>query len=501
MKDRTASEIAQATVACANEPIQFSGGIQPHGYLFSCHPTSGIVRHVSANCGQLFECDPSELIGQPIDDFIQLPSSVAELAALQDGAFARYVGSANIGAQARYCDVSLHLAQGLAHLEVEPQPVNSRSLSAGELAHEMIVRLTDAQATESQLHDEMARQVRLLTGFDRVMIYRFLDDDTGEVIAESLAEGVQSYLGVRYPASDIPPQARALYLRNRVRVIASTDYVPSPIQPAVVHDGAPLDLSMHGLRSVSPVHLEYMRNMGMAASMSISIIVDDRLWGLVACHHRTPRQLPPRHRTAADLLGMFYSLRVTSMQHLKSATRKTRARAIRTEMLRALASVDDPSAYLAKLLPELQEIVPADAAVLVTPQDITVVGDAVTATTLDAARTWFEAQPGDVAASHVASEWMGDAASEGHAGLLGMRLTDGRSVLLLRREESGEVSWAGEPVKHLVTTDDGVRLAPRRSFNIWREMVSAQAQPWSREDLEDAEPTAMLLRQTLPSAS
>lgn len=501
MKDRAATEIAQATIACANEPIQFSGGIQPHGYLFSCHLATGLIRHVSANCGELFECDPAELIGQPIDHFIQLPSSVAELAALQNGELARYVGSANIGAQARYCDVSLHLAQGLAHLEIEPQPVNSLSLSAGELAHEMIARLAGAHASEAILHEVMARQVRLLTGFDRVMIYRFLDDDTGEVIAESLADGVQSYLGVRYPASDIPPQARALYLRNRVRVIASTDYVPSPILPNTLADGAPLDLSMHGLRSVSPVHLEYMRNMGMAASMSISIIVDNRLWGLVACHHRTPRQLPPRHRTAADLLGMFHSLRVASMQHLEAATRKTRARAIRTGMLRTLTSVNDPSAYLASLLPELREIVPADAAVLVTPDDITVVGDAVSAPTLDAARAWFDAQPSDVAASHVAREWLGDAASDGHAGILGMRLTDGRAVLLLRREQSREVRWAGEPVKHLVSTDDGVRLAPRRSFNIWRETVGGQAQPWSREDLEDAEPTAMLLRQTLPASS
>lgn len=500
MKDRTETEIAQATLACANEPIQFSGGIQPHGYLFSCHPVSGLVQHVSANCGELFECDLSELIGQPIDHFIQLPVSLTELAAIHDGEFARYVGSSNVGARAQYCDISLHLAQGLAHLEIEPQSSNQSGLSAGELVHDMIVRLGAAFTSEAGLHDEMARQVRLLTGFDRVMVYRFLADDTGEVIAESLADGVQPYLGVRYPASDIPPQARALYLRNRVRVIASTDYQPSLIQPPALADGNPLDLSMHGLRSVSPVHLEYMRNMGMAASMSISIIVDDRLWGLVACHHRTPRQLMPRHRTAADLLGMFYSLRVTSMQHLESATRKTRARAIRTGMLRALSSVSDPAAYLATLLPELREIVPADAAVLITPHDMTIVGDAVTAPTLDAARTWFDAQPGDVAASHIAREWLGDAESDGHAGVLGMRLSDGRAVLLLRREQLNEVRWAGEPVKHLVTTDDGVRLAPRRSFNIWREAVGGQAKPWSREDMEDAEPTAMLLRQALPAS-
>ena len=500
MKDRTATEIAQATVACANEPIQFSGGIQPHGYLISCHPVSGHVQHVSANCGELFECDPAEVIGQPIDHFIQLPLSVAEMASVHDGEFARYVGSANIGARAHFCDVSLHLSQGLAHLEIEPQPAHGQDLSAGDLAHDLIVRLGATFGDDADLHHEMASQVRLLTGFDRVMVYRFLDDDTGEVIAESVADGVQSYLGVRYPASDIPPQARALYLRNRVRVIASTDYTPSQIIPATLQNGLPMDLSMHGLRSVSPVHLEYMRNMGIAASMSISIIVDGKLWGLVACHHRQPRQLPPRHRTAADLLGMFYSLRVASMQHLETATRKTRARAIRTGMLRALSSVRDPASYLTSLLPELREIIQSDAAVFVTADSFAIDGDSVTTSTLEAAKQWFDAQPNQTASSHIAREWMGDVATEGHAGVLGMRLSDDRLVFLFRREQNNELRWAGEPVKHLVATDDGMRLAPRRSFNVWRETVADHALPWSREDLDDADSTTILLRQSLPAS-
>lgn len=498
MTDQATTAVAEATRACASEPIQFSGGIQPHGYLFSCLPDCGLVQHVSLNCGDLFECDPADLLGKPISHFVQLPLSVTELAAAQDGEFAHYVGSANIGVRACFCDVSLHLSQGLAHLEIEPQPVNANGLSACELVHEMIVRLGAGFAGESGLHEEMVQQVRLLTDFDRVMVYRFLSDGTGEVIAEALADGVQSYLGLRYPASDIPPQARALYLRNRVRVIASTDYQPSPIVPPGLPDGSPLDLSMHGLRSVSPVHLEYMRNMGMAASMSISIIVDDQLWGLVACHHRTPRQLPPRHRTAADLLGMFYSMRVASMQHLEVTTRKTRARAIRTGVLRALGSVIDPTAYLATFLPELRAMIPADAAVLLADDDLTIVGDAVTGATLDAARAWFDAQTDTVAATHVASDWLGDAPIEGHAGILAMRLTEGRAALLLRREQLGEVQWAGEPTKHLVATDDGLRLAPRRSFNVWRETVRGQALPWSREDLDDAYTTAMLLKQALP---
>ena len=490
-------EIEQALAACASEPIQFSGGIQPHGYLVSCDLATGVVRHVSDNCRTLFGIAPEQIIGQPIADFVHLDvPMLGNYSPEAEPQAAEYIASVNIGERAQYCDVSVHVAQGLAHLEIEPQP-RVAQVSAAELVHDMIFRITAETGDDARLHALMTEQVRRLTGFDRVMVYRFLPDDSGEVIAESLAEGVQSYLGLRYPASDIPPQARALYLRNRVRVIADTDYRPVPIVPALNPDGTPLDLSRHGLRSVSPVHLEYMRNMGMAASMSISIIVDGRLWGLVACHHRTPRQLPPRHRTAADLLGMFYSLRVSASEHLRTVARKIRGRAIRTAMVRAFMDGDAPAVTIAHLLADLRDMMPANAAVLLAADGDVREGEPVDDATLDAARAWLARRPDrEVVATHIATDWL-DGADLRYAGVLAMRLDDDHAVLLLRREQVADVEWAGEPVKHLVTTDDGVRMAPRRSFNTWRETVHGQARPWDRDDLEDAEATMLLLRQGL----
>ena len=145
-------------------------------------------------------------------------------------------------------------------------------------------------------------------------------------------------------------------------------------------------------------------------------------------------------------------------------------------------------------------MIPADAAVLLNDDASVVDGDAISPRTLSAARRWLDAQAPSVVATHVAADWLGDAEPEGHAGILGMRLENGRALLLLRREQVGEVRWAGEPVKHLVATDDGMRLAPRRSFNVWRETVRGQALPWTQEDLDDAESTAMLLRQALSAA-
>src|SRR5690606_38985680 len=146
------------------------------------------------------------------------------------------------------------------------------------------------------------RQVQRISGYDRVMVYRFLPDYSGEVVAEALAGDLASYDGLRYPASDIPPQARALYLRNRVRVIPDVDAEPQPLMQSPELDG-PIDMSFDVLRAVSPVHLQYLRNMGVAASMSISLVVDGRLSGLVACHHGSPRPVDARQRTALERVG------------------------------------------------------------------------------------------------------------------------------------------------------------------------------------------------------
>lgn len=494
----TVQQPDEASLACAREPIQFSGAIQPYGYLLSFDPSSGVIRHASVNCSELFEVDLQHIVGSPIGDFADLDFAGyirqfhANAASAQP---AEYIGSMNLGAQAHYCDLSLHVAQGLAHLEIEPQPPSAQSLTASEAAHRMIRRLLTCNAI-AELHQSAAEQIRELTGFDRVMVYRFLADGSGEVIAESLAEDVQSYLGLRYPAADIPPQARALYLQSRVRIIADTHYTPAAIVPAVLPNGQPLDLSQHGLRSVSPVHLEYMRNMGMAASMSISIIVDGQLWGLIACHHRTARQLPPRHRTAADLFGMFYSLLVASDQHLREMAQKATARALRIAVLNALMAAPDPNSLLPQLLPQLRQAIACDALVYVAAEATHADGLAMDAASLRDAQAWLARQTEPVTATHQSQDWQSAPRQTNDlAGLLAVRLDAQHALLFFRREQIEEVRWAGEPSKHLVATDDGVRLAPRRSFQTWRQTVRGQAQAWSAQDMEDAESVEIMLRQ------
>lgn len=501
MTDDPTSDLDQALAACASEPIRYSGAIQPHGYLISCDSHTGLVRHVSGNCAELFESEPDALLGRPIEELLQLPLPLLGTHADAQAASTRtvaYAGSVNVGPQARFCDVSLHTAQGLLHLEIEPQRRQPDTRAPADLVHDAIARIGADALPIHGLHRQVADDARALTGFDRVMIYRFLDDDTGEVIAESLAEGVQSYLGLRYPASDIPPQARALYLRSRVRVIPDTAYMPAPILPPLHADGSALDLSLHALRSVSPVHLEYMRNMGMAASMSISIVVDGRLWGLIVCHHRSPRRLPPRHRIAADLLGMFYAMRLASLQHLHQAQRQTRSHVLRNAIVRMLGADQAASHIVSSVLPDLRDLLQADAAVHVHPQGQEYDGEPVEAATVAAARRWCDAHPEPVAATDTAADWSDGAGT--FAGVLGLRLSAGHTLMVLRREQVEQVNWAGKPDKQLVSTDDGVRLAPRRSFRTWSEKVRGRSAPWQRDQLDDAEAIAVLLGHALRQA-
>lgn len=476
-----------AESACAQEQIQFSGAIQPHGYLLCCDSMDYVIRHVSANCGEFFGVPAQELIGLPLTEVFET-WAVAELQAPPQGnadAPPEYVLSTNIGVNASRCDVSVHRNQGLLHIEIESDATRG-DRSGAEMAHRMSTLFAGAAAKGEDVHRIAAEQVRELTGFERVMVYRFLADGSGEVVSEALSDAVPSYLGLRFPASDIPPQARALYLRSRVRLIANTDYIPSPIVPPALPDGQPLDLSFHGLRSVSPVHLEYMRNMGMAASMSISIVVDGQLWGLIACHHRTPLRVTARQRTAADLFGLLYSQRLEALLHARTAAHRATVQNAYTGLLRSVS--ERGMGALIEHLPQLRELIACESIVYASP--VIVAGDdmLVSAAALADAKAWVGAQPATNAVVAVATQelWRKNPGEDAIAGLLALRLPQDALLCFFRSEMVEQVQWAGEPVKHLVTTDDGVRLAPRRSFSQWKQTMRGQCQPWSEDNLADA---------------
>jgi light-regulated signal transduction histidine kinase (bacteriophytochrome) len=483
-----------------HEPIHLSGGIQPHGYLVSCTAADWIVRHVSANCEALFGVAPEALLGQPLREFVEddvLQAIGETMAFAEPGGPAERAGTANIGHQLNVCDLSVHVAGGLVHVEFEPQPYRTPERTPTGVAQTMIARVV-ATDDPADFHQRTAEQVRLLTGFDRVMVYRFRHDDSGEVIAESCSADLEPYLGLRYPATDIPPQARALYLRNRVRVIPDAGYAPVPILPQGDAHGAPLDLSQHVLRSVSPVHLEYLRNMGVAASMSISIISGGRLWGLIACHNAVPKPVSPAVRTAADLFGMFVSMRVAAREQEETMSRYERAQHVRDALALRLSEARDYDAALVEELETLGPTFGSDGAALWLRGRWHARGRTPAASDPTPLLQWLEdAGRPPVAFTDRAEDWNTPALlADGLAGVLAINLGAGNDWLFLfRAEEIEHVRWAGEPHKALVVTDDGQRIAPRKSFAVWRETVRDRSVAWSDSDQLGAERLHRILRE------
>jgi light-regulated signal transduction histidine kinase (bacteriophytochrome) len=292
--------------ACDREPIHLLGAIQPFGFLLSVNADWVVVR-ASENTHSHVGLEPGQIVGQPAERCVHAEVLHGIRGRLQlapaPGVVERLFGQ-RLTPGGRLFDIALHQS-GLETI-MEFEPSEKQEASALATLRTVFNRL-ERHVNQRDLCRDAARQVRALTGFNRVMIYRFDEDGSGEVVAESAKSGLPSFLGLRYPAADIPAQARTLYERNILRIIVDVDAVPAAIAPALSPEGMPLDLSMSVLRSVSPIHLEYLRNMGVRSSMSISILRGGRLWGLIACHHPMPNHVGFQRRSVAELFGQMFS--------------------------------------------------------------------------------------------------------------------------------------------------------------------------------------------------
>jgi light-regulated signal transduction histidine kinase (bacteriophytochrome) len=278
---------------CDREPIHILGAIQPIGFLIAV-TSDWMVARVSRNISQFLDTSAEDLIGRPLTDVLP-PAAIHGLrnrVAMLRGpdSIERIFGCTLIDGHQPF-DIAIHMSSGHILIEAEPGTGTDHGDVTGTV-RSMIARLDQAE-TMNAFFNEGARQVRALSGFDRVMVYRFAADGSGEVVAESAKPGIGSFLGLHYPATDIPAQARELYKRNLLRVITDVNAEPVPIVPQRDENGAPLDLSLSVLRAVSPIHIEYLKNMGVGASMSISILVEGQLWG--------PVRLPPLFAALPEL--------------------------------------------------------------------------------------------------------------------------------------------------------------------------------------------------------
>jgi light-regulated signal transduction histidine kinase (bacteriophytochrome) len=496
-------DIERALQTCASEPIHQSGAIQPHGYLVSCHLPDWTIRHVSANAEALTGAPPGQMLGRSLRDFLAVDAIEAIIEATsfsEPDAPAQRAATTNIGPMATLCDISVHCSDGLLHVEIEPQRRHDAERSPTLVAQAMIARVASS-GDDAGFHQRVAEQVRLLIGYDRVMVYRFRHDDAGEVVAESRDPALPPYLGLRYPASDIPAQARRLYLRNRIRVIPDARYAPVPILPDRDRRGQPLDIGQLALRSVSPVHLQYLANMGVAASMSISIVAGGRLWGLIACHHRNARHVPPVVRAAADLFGLFVSMRVAAREQHDATALEDAARAVRDTLALRLENASDPRLALSSELDLLQRAVASDGVALLQSGHWHGAGRTPPRDCAPALLDWLRRhglEASGIAASDRVGEWApSPGRTDGIAGVLALPLDGARDEWLLyfRCEQVEEVRWAGRPDEPFLADGSGGRIGPRASFEAWHETVRGTSTPWSDADLRTAARLRAALRE------
>ena len=484
-------DFEQLLANCADEPIRFPGAIQPHGVLLTLSEPDLRIVQVSANVVSLFNHQPEALLGQPLDTLLGTqPTDVVRQMAGQPSF---------IDAPPLYVTLNggqfeglLHRHQGVLVLEFEPhyehfQPKsqNGRTSNLGK----MLQRLQSAKTLQA-LYEISVSEIQAMTGYDRVLIYRFEEEGHGQVIAEASAPSMELFNGLFFPASDIPQQARELYRTNWLRIIPNADYEPVPLLPKLRPDtGQPLDLSFATLRSVSPIHCQYMKNMGVLSSMSISLMKGDKLWGLISCGNREPLHVPNDLRTTCQTIGQVLSLQISAMEALDiSRQREEKVDALGVLNQAMSNSSDAVFDGLAQCPQVLMDLVQAGGVAIIEGQQLHRYGNCPEPEQIRALHKWLKDTGQPVFASHHLSAVYPPAADYQAvaSGVMAMSLPKpvDNGVLWFRPEVKENIQWSGDPKKPLALekSDTGLRLRPRTSFEIWKVEMAGISTKWTPGD-------------------
>ncbi|HBB34963.1 MAG TPA: hybrid sensor histidine kinase/response regulator [Cyanobacteria bacterium UBA8803] len=491
---------------CDREAIHIPGSIQPHGVLLVLQAPQLKILQVSKNTDQFFGIPAESLINQDISTLV--PTSEREV-------LAHCISHSNseifnpiklsIISQDKYIlfNGTIHSNNGIFILEIEPIVPQKLSLETSffNLLKASLLKINRA-ANFHEATELIVKEVRQITGYDRAMIYRFEPDGSGVIIAEDKQAELESYLDLHYPASDIPKQARKLYYENWLRLIVDMNYQPVEIIPTNNPlTNAPLDLSFSVLRSVSPLHVEYSQNMGVAASMCISLINERRLWGMIVCHHSSPKYIDYETRNYCELLGQLMSVQLVKQQEQEAEVYRKQIGIIQQKLKNELSL---NSNFIRKVLEHnsqsLLELIKANGAVVALGEDLTLLGQTPSREAVHDLLHWLVNYhrenvffTNSLSQLYPQAQEFQDTAS----GLLAISIFVNQtfySILWFRPEVIHTVHWGGNPNKPVLVNNDGsLRLSPRRSFELWKETVRDKSLPWQQVEID----AALELRNTL----
>lgn len=482
---------------CGREPIHIPGGIQPYGWMFAVDDEL-CVEDVSTNVTDLLDRRPGEVLGADLSKL--LGGAVYDLvgdARLRDGHPTQVV---RLVVDGRSCEAVAHV--GLDRrtiIELEPSGLDE------ERDSDLLERV-EAEADRILAEDEfesvatrLTEAIRRLTGFRRVVIYRFDDDWSGQVVAEDAAPDMEQYLNLRFPASDIPGRARRLYSQSPVRAIFDVAATTVPLLTGRSNP-VPLDLSRSILRAVSPVHVQYLKNMGVRSSVTVSLTHDGKLWGLVACNDPMAMRPSARTRRAASMIGRLVVPKLVDLDPRRGGRRRDRSTTHLDAMVRALAFDRDPLRVLADPMHGAMPLIASEGMIVRLGDRTRTAGQVPEDRAVDALLAHLDTalRGGVMATDRLVDDWpAAGALSHSAAGALAIRVgrSNGDMLVWLRPEQSDVVQWAGDPTGKVeeVDVDGTTRLQPRESFAAWRQDVCNQSETWLPWEIDLATRTRALL--------
>ena len=483
---------------CEREQIHIPGRIQSFGCLIAV-TRDWIVRRASQNVSEFLPGTVDEIVGKPLREVLD-PHVIDVLRERSRDIDARdaveRIFDLPTGIDGSRFDVAMHRSGSSIVIELERSDGSTNGESTNGI-RQLMARLNQEEGTVAMCN-LAARHIRQLTGYDRVMVYRFDDDWSGQIIAESKKGELEPYLHLRYPASDIPRQARELYARNLLRILGDVDDPGVEVHPVLGPEGDPLDLSMSTTRAISPIHCEYLRNMGVGATMTITILRRGKLWGLFACHHMEPKVLGYRLRSTCELFAQLFSFVLDQKENDRERTQGMRAQILHDQIMTQMAEGSDIDSSFDIILEALQPVIPFDGAICWSDGKFRATGRTPTKEQfLPLVPFLNTTSTSEIYAVENLSEVFprGEDFADVSAGLLALPVsrTPRDYIVLFRQEVARSVMWAGNPDKPVEAGPNGVRLTPRKSFEAWQQVVRGRSTPWTGEERRAAEAVRLTL--------
>ncbi|WP_009630676.1 ATP-binding protein [Synechocystis sp. PCC 7509] len=482
---------------CYEEPIHTPGCIQPQGILLVLKEPDFTVVQVSSNTAAFIDIEPYELLGKNLDTILDsqqinyLRDCLSYDDNLQDVIPLEITLQVQVKEGLQAFDSNIHRVDGVLILEMEPS-APSEEIRFPSIYHLTKTTVSILQSTLSlqKLCQIAVKELRRLTGFDRVMMYQFTEEWHGTIIAEDRVESIDSLLGLHFPATDIPERARKLFNLNRVRLVENVNSVPVPIIPANNPvTSTPLDLSLSMLRSVLPIHLEYLQNMGVAASTAIALTKNGKLWGLVVCHHRSPKRVSYETRAACRFLSQVLSLELATKEDIKDHEYLMNLKFFQTKFIEYMSQEENLTDGLVKYNPNLLNLIDAKGAALYFNNCCTLLGETPKAAEVERLVNWLDKHSQEeifctnsLPQLYKEAEGFKNIAS----GLLTVQLSKEQKnyILWFRPEVIQTVNWGGDPNRPVEVEEGNLRLHPRNSFALWKETVKSKSLPWKQCELD-----------------